>query len=434
MDDNINKENNNNNIDKIKSETEETKKEIENKNLNSSDDDFVIGKNFNIPEFKDDTDDIDTAAEQPQKPQTVKDRKNNKKTEKFKKKRSRRSRKRLKSLITLFIVVSVSVIIALLLMFFSCEYLGIGLNKDGSNCTVDIKQGYSTGEIADELKKAKAINSKFMFNLYCRISGVDKTFKYGVYNFTNELGYKDLAELLQKEGKMDNVVSVTIPERANVDDIIKLLEKNGVCTKSDFKNAMENGNYKGISIVEDIPVNKVYYRFEGYLYPDTYNFYTYDSKECAELAIKKMLTQMDKVWTEKYKAEATKRGYTVHDILTMASIVELEASASTNEMPKVAQVFYNRLNWDEPKLLGSSPTQKYPYGNGRYDTNKTEGLPPGPLCSPSLSAIKAALFPDTSVKATYFVTDSDNVFYYNDSYAAHIRTINELKSKGKWIG
>ena len=118
----------------------------------------------------------------------------------------------------------------------------------------------------------------------------------------------------------------------------------------------------------------------------------------------------------------------------MASIVELEASASTNEMPKVAQVFYNRLNWDEPKLLGSSPTQKYPYGNGRYDTNKTEGLPPGPLCSPSLSAIKAALFPDTSVKATYFVTDSDNVFYYNDSYAAHIRTINELKSKGKWIG
>ena len=77
---------------------------------------------------------------------------------------------------------------------------------------------------------------------------------------------------------------------------------------------------------------------------------------------------------------------------------------------------------------------KYPYGNGRYNTYKNEGLPPGPLCAPSESAILAAAFPEENFTATYFVTDDEMNFYFNNSLAAHTQTIANLKSQGKWVG
>ena len=106
------------------------------------------------------------------------------------------------------------------------------------------------------------------------------------------------------------------------------------------------------------------------------------------------------------KIVAKKLGYTMHKITTMASIIELECSGYYDEMPKVSAVFYNRLNhWgDQPKMLGSSPTAEYPYGSGNYDTNKIEGLPPGPLCAPGANAIKAALNPNKDMEKIYFPT------------------------------
>ena len=104
-------------------------------------------------------------------------------------------------------------------------------------------------------------------------------------------------------------------------------------------------------------------------------------------------------------------------------------------MPKVAAVFYNRLespDWLGPRKLESDPTMKYPYGNGRYNTYETEGLPPGPLCAPSENAILAAASPEENFTATYFVTDNKMNFYYNNSLSAHQKTINKLKAEGKW--
>ena len=247
------------------------------------------------------------------------------------------------------------------------------------------------------------------------------------------MSYKDIALKLQETGASNKVVQVTIPERSNIDDIMRILEENGVCTKADFKKAMKNGNYSDISFVKDIPTERVYYRFEGYLFPDTYEFYNFDSEECAELAIRKMLKRTEELLTEEILNQIKADGKTIHDVITMASIVELEASASLDEMPKVAAVFYNRLVWDEPQRLGSSPTAEYPYGDGRYDTNKVEGLPPGPLCSPSLAAIKASVYPQENFPYTYFVTDSEMKFYYNETYREHNQTIALLKSQGKWI-
>lgn len=348
------------------------------------------------------------------------------------KQRKRAAARSVKTVIWIVVICAISAFLALSILLFAAEYLGIGPNK-GGEVTVEVSQGMPTADIAAELKEQGAISSSLMFRIYSKLAGYDGTYKYGVYTFVNELGYEDIANMLQTEGARAESVKVTIPEQASMDDIMAILEEKGVCTKSDFRNAVRNGNY-AFDFVEEIPAHEVYYKFEGYLFPDTYEFYNYDSAECAELAIRKMLQNTANKLTPAIREKIKKSGYTIHDVLTMASIIELEASAAHDEMPKVSAVFYNRLHWDEPKLLGSSPTIDYPYGNGRYDTNIHEGLPPGPLCAPSEDAILAAVTPAENFTATYFVTDSEMKFYYNNSYTAHLQTIAKLKQQGKWLG
>ena len=382
---------------------------------------YVLGDNsFSIAEEE------EPAA--PEKKAVYRASKSKKKEKKGKKTRN------IGSVIWVLIICAVSIALAAFIIIFSAEYLGIGFNK-GGECVVEIRAGMPTAQIAAELKDSGAINNALMFRLYSKLTGKDGTYKYGVYTFTNELGYKELAAMLQTDGAKADTVTVTIPEGATIDDIIKLLEKNNICSKQDFRNAVLNGNYSEFDFVAEIPKEQVYYQFEGYLFPDTYDFYCYDDKEeCAELAIRRMLQNTANKLTPEVRKNAETMGRKLHEILTMASIIELEASSAPEEMANVSAVFYNRLSWDEPHLLGSSPTADYPYGNGRYNTNITEGLPPGPLCAPSLKAIEAAANPTKNFTATYFVTDSEMKFYYNNSLAAHQQTIASLKSQGKWLG
>ncbi|MBQ5809993.1 MAG: endolytic transglycosylase MltG, partial [Clostridia bacterium] len=253
-----------------------------------------------------------------------------------------------------------------------------------------------------------------------------------------ELGYEDIARKLTTEGEKAKTVTIRIPEAATIDEIAELMQKNKVCTEEEFIQAVQTGEFE-YDFIKNIPTDKVHYRLEGYLFPDTYEFYTYGSITCAEDAVNRMLAETAKHFDAETLSKISAAGRTVHDILTIASIVEMEASAIPAEMPRVAQVFYNRLVWNEPHYLGSSPTAEYPYGEGAYDTNAsnplaTEGMPPGPYCAPSSAAIKAAVDPEIGFEMTYFVTDKEMKFYYNNDYRAHINTINKLKREGKWAG
>lgn len=336
-------------------------------------------------------------------------------------------------------IIIISVALAYALIVGLSDYLGIG---DGNICTVEIKQGMSTKQIAETLHEGGAIKMPFLFRVYSRLKGYDGTFKYGVYEFTNDIGYEGIVEKLQTEGAQAETVTVRIPEMATIDQIAIILEEAGVCTAKEFKIACQEYKTsnlpKSMNFLNEIPIELVYHRFEGYLFPDTYKFYKDESKDCATLAIDKMLRNLDSKLTEEMRKRAQEMNLSIHEILTMASIIELEASSHPEEMPNVAAVFYNRLEWtDQPNLLGSSPTMYYPSKerpDKRYDTNVTPGLPPGPLCAPSLNAIKAALYPTEEFSYTYFVTDSEMKFYYNTSLEDHNATIKTLKAQGKWLG
>lgn len=381
----------------------EAKQEADN-----SSDDFVIGKGFEI----DGGENEDNQG---------------------KKKKGRHSAGKniIKTVIWILCIIIVSVGLAFGVIYAGADYMGIGFGR-GSDVTIEIEQGMSTEQIAEELKEAGAVKIPLLFRVYAKFKHYDSQFKYGVYSFNTEAGYEAISQMLIEEGALAQSVKVTIPEMSSIDDIAEILEENGVCTKSDFINEVQNGEF-GYDFIDDIPVDNVYYRLEGYLFPETYDFYNFDSEECAHLAVEKMLKTLDDKLTDGMMQKISESGYTLHEIMTMASIVELEAGGSPDEMTNVAAVFYNRLESDDFTTLGSSPTRKYPYGGGKYNTYESPGLPPGPLCSPSLKSIEASIEPTEDFDYYYFVTDASMKFYYNKTLAEHNSTIARLQAANNWI-
>lgn len=370
------------------------------------DSDYVIGKGFAIHE----------EAPAPKKKKT---------------KKAGRTKSGLKTVIWIVSILIVSVGMAFGVIYAGADYMGIGFGR-GKDCVIEIKQGMSTKAITQELQECGAVKIPLLFRVYAKLKHYDSQFKYGVYSFDNEAGYEALALMLIKDGAKAKSVTVTIPEMSSVDEIAKLLEENDVCTKADFIREVQSGTFD-YDFVKSIPYESVHYRLEGYLFPETYDFYCYDSAECAHLAVDKMLSTLDKKLTDGLREQIKKSGYSLHEIMTMASIVELEAGGSPDEMANVAAVFFNRLKSDEYSTLGSSPTRKYPYGNGRYNTYEAAGLPPGPLCSPSFASIKAAVNPTADFDYFYFVTDKAMKFYYNKTIGEHNSTIARLKAEKNWV-
>ena len=372
-------------------------------------DEFIIGEGFSIAEEK--------------KPEPTK----KKKKKKF---------RALGSVIWVLSIVVFSVLLSLGIINGASDFLGIGGNR-GNEYTVEIPEGSSLSDTAKILRKTNVIDSELLFKVYSKVKGYDKRYQTGVFILSDEDGYAGIATKLVHVGAKISTVTVRIPEMASVDDIIKILAENNVGNESELRKAIQNGDYK-YSFVEQIPEKAVHWRFEGYLFPDTYEFYNFDEPEkCAQLAIDKLLGIMEARFTDDMKKQAEELGYSMHEILTMASIIELEASnASFEDKQKVAEIFYNRLeNWGDSALLQSNPTRKYPYGNGAYNTYERVGLPVGPLCSPSMESIKAALSPsDAHPDYYYFITDKDMNFYYNKTLNEHINTQNRLMREGNYAG
>lgn len=365
----------------------------------------------------------------------------------------KKSRKKLpwgfKLFLWIFSIFIAAILISTMIIVGTGEYLGIGPGR-GVKCVVEISKGMSTKQIAYELEESGAINNAFAFRVFSKLKGYDGKYLYGVYSFNNEIGYEDLADLLMTEGEKAETKTVTIPEGTGINDYVKnvngenvtvpgiatLLENDGVCTKSDFLAALDSVS-KNSKLLDSTTPEKVYYELEGYLFPETYNFYSYDSKECAVLAVERMLKETETRITEAMHNRAAELGKNMNEILTLASIIQMEAGLNTADMSNVAAVFYNRLNSPDFATLGSSPTcyygDSFRFDDGRYNTYTAEGLPPGPLCSPGMAAINAALYPAENSPYYYFVTDSSGKFYFHKTLDEQNITINHLKQGNQWI-
>ncbi len=366
-----------------------------------------------------------------------------------KRKKKNGAKSTIKNIIWIVAILVVSVSLAFSVIYVGSDYLGIGAKATG-NCTVEVDMGMGTAGIAERLAESGAIKSKLAFRLFSRLKGYDSKYKYGVYTFSSEAGYESIANMLMTEGAMAESVKVVIPEGTGINDYTKnvngenvtvpgiatLLEKAGVCKRADFIAAIKNAKLES-KLLSNANVGKTYFALEGYLFPETYDFYSYDSEECATLAVEKMLKESEKRITKEMFERADELGYSMNEILTLASIIQMEAGKNFEEMPNVAAVFYNRLNSAEFETLGSSPTcyygESFRNDDGRYNTYNVKGLPPGPLCSPGIDAIKAALYPTKDVPYFYFVTDSNGKFYFHKTLDEQNKTISALKKGNNWI-
>ena len=361
----------------------------------------------------------------------------------------RKKRFGLKTLIWVAAILITAVVLAGGIMTGFTELFGIGKDR---TCVVVVEEGMSSTEIAKLLKEEGAIDHPLLFRAYLKLKKQDGTLRHGAYQFNASLGYEGIVSVLQK-GNEKETVTVRIPEAANVRTIAALLEEKGVCTSEQFRKAIKEDIYN-YDFVKAIPTEKVYYRLEGYLYPDTYEFFTGETQENAEFAIDRMLANFQKHLEEACPDYSEKLGSlreygitSLHDALSVASIVQMECDGYEEEMPNVAAVFLGRLVWSEPHYLGSTPTFYYP--DNRYNTNNYalydsdgnmiseagyEGLPPGPQSCVTASAIAAVLNPNVDYigQYYYFVTDINSNFYYNKTYSQHKNTINELDRKGLW--
>ncbi len=351
------------------------------------------------------------------------------------------------------------VLLALIVMGFFCVlsivfYYFINMRKVSNDSTlkdITIQEGYIS-DIAKTLKKNNLIRNITVFKIYVRLSG-KTNLKAGNYQFSENMGTKKIIDILSKGSKINpNEISITFKEGINVRQFALMISEKTNNSYEDVLNVISDNNYIDSLINEywfltnDIKNKDIYYPLEGYLYPDTYLFVNKDVS--VEDIIEKLLKETDNKLS-KYKSDIELSKYSIHEIITLASIVELEV-ANPEDRKSVAGVFLNRLNSKYYPTLGSDASSYYgakvddwknnplTYKELNDCSNKFNtrcsinvGIPVGPICNPSIESIEAVLNP-VEHNYYYFVNDCAGELYLSENDNVHANTINKLKREGKW--
>lgn len=318
----------------------------------------------------------------------------------------------------LIAVICVAVIIVAGAVFYITG-LGKALDSnDTQTVSVIISSGSSTGQIGQILEEEGIISSADKFKIWSRIKGYDSRYKAGTYTLSPSMDFQEIADIIVS-GKV-TTVNFTIPEGYTIYQTASAIAAKGLGDYDTLVSLIEAGDFE-YDFLKDAQNNKN--KLEGYLFPNTY---TVDEGMNEEQIIKVMLDQFEK---QPYKVYAESgSSHSLNDIITVASIIERECKVD-EERPLVASVIYNRLAKGMPLQMCS--TVQYVLGKQKevltyadtriespYNTYTNTGLPPGPICSPGLAAIKAALNPaDTDY--LYFVLSEklDGTSNFSSDYA-----------------
>ena len=294
----------------------------------------------------------------------------------------------------------------------------LALNKPEKTATITITNDDSFGDVAEKLKDEGLIEYKFLFNLFATFTRSKDDVVAGTFTLNTDMDYRALLSGMSANSATRATVTVTIPEGYTVDQIFTLLEEKGVASVEDLQDMAANHDY-AFSFLQDLEMGD-YHRLEGYLYPDTYEFTT---PQNSLYVINKMLVRFDEQFTDAMRQEVADSGRTIHEIITIASMIEKETDG--NDRADIASVIYNRLN--NP----SGGTQRYlqidatlAYINGGkvpaeadksidspYNTYLYKGLPAGPISNPGLESIKAAMNPNRT-SYYYYALGDDGVHHF----------------------
>lgn len=294
---------------------------------------------------------------------------------------------------------------------------------------VIVPKGASIEEIAKLLEEKELVGSQRLFVLAARVLGYDRGLKAG--RFSIPVGSSIYRILRQLAKGMSSQDMVTIPEGLRAEQIAQQLYDRAKIDPIGFLTLATDSSFaRSIGVPAD--------RVEGYLYPDTYPFYPLLTP--AEV-LRVMVERALRTFGEEMALPGARQGLTLHQLVTLASIVEAEAQVPS-ERPRIAAVFYNRLKLG--MMLQSDPTVSYALGvwRGRvfyrdldvkspYNTYRNKGLPPGPICNPGKDAVHAVLFPLPDSTEYYFVARGDGTHIFSRTWEEHLKAIAHVRTQAK---
>lgn len=353
-------------------------------------------------------------------------------------KRSAPKKKRGSSVRSTYIFFIVVIIVSMMLSVYAVMCMNDVLAITKSNSTVTVSYNDEIKSI-DEAVDLLADNGLIKCKNFCKLFAkyreyyVGGPYEPGVYYLSGKMGLEGMLQAMQGNTSTAETVTLTFPEGYTVPEIVDKLVANEVCDKASLLSVIESVdfNYPLVSSLE--ADEKVPYRLEGYLFPDTYDFYVGES---ATSVIKKFLENGNDKITEEYRQKAENMGYSMRDIITIASIIQMEAG-TTEQMKTISAVLHNRLSdpTNYPSIgcdstsayitnkvgpsLSSTSAHTADYYMQYYNTANTStvvGLPEGPICNPGMDAIDAALNPDNS-DAYFFFHDSEGELYTAKTYS-----------------
>ena len=294
----------------------------------------------------------------------------------------------------------------------------LALNKPEKTATITITNDDSFGDVAEKLKDEGLIEYKFLFNLFATFTRSKDDVVAGTFTLNTDMDYRALLSGMSANSATRATVTVTIPEGYTVDQIFTLLEEKGVASVEDLQDMAANHDY-AFSFLQDLELGD-YHRLEGYLYPDTYEFTT---PQNPLYVINKMLVRFDEQFTDAMRQEVADGGRTIHEIITIASMIEKETDG--NDRADIASVIYTRLNNPSGGTQGylqidatlayinggKVPTEADKSIDSPYNTYLYKGLPAGPISNPGLESIKAAMNPN-STSYYYYALGDDGVHHF----------------------
>ena len=294
----------------------------------------------------------------------------------------------------------------------------LALNKPAKTATITISNEDSFGDVADKLKDEGLIEYKFLFNLFATFTRSKDDVVAGTFTLNTDMDYRALLSGMSANSATRATVTVTIPEGYTIDQIFALLEEKGVASVEDLQDMAANHDY-AFSFLQDLELGD-YHRLEGYLYPDTYEFTT---PQNPLYVINKMLVRFDEQFTEDMRQKVADSGRTIHEIVTIASLIEKETDGS--DRANIASVIYNRLNNTSGGTQGylqidatlayinggKVPTEADKSIDSPYNTYLYKGLPAGPISNPGLESIQAAMNPN-STSYYYYALGDDGVHHF----------------------
>lgn len=346
---------------------------------------------------------------------------------------SKRRRKKARGNRIVFRVVWLTMVVLVSILL--GEYLMVGINdllavgrEENKSVSVTIPKEASIDRITDILYENHIINNKVFFKLYATVTKSTSGYTRGTFDVPTNKDYQALINYLQSDMNRTDIVTLRFTEGMNIVEYSKLLEKNNVCNADDFLDACDSNmfdeDYEFIGSIKN--TKERYYKLEGYLFPDTYDFYV---GEDIDSVVRKFLANYRrKVYQTKTRVDgfdkkvtieerAEKIGMTMEEVVTLASLIQAEA-ADERDMYMISSVMHNRLDtldndgvsyYGEAglKFLQLDSTIFYPYAtqadvpvsmrnsyNSTYNTYDNEGLPAGPICNPGVAALEAAVSPN----------------------------------------